>query len=254
MSVIIDYPYGITEGPDQNIWFTSVGNSSIERITPEGVVTAWSDTDIDSPQYITSGPSGPGAALWYTNYANSTIGRITTAGVTTLYTAPSGKRSYIASPAGIATGPDGALWFCNFRGNTIGRITVAGVITNYKGSGIGGPMGITAGPSGAMWFTNFQGNSIGRITTAGVVEVPSPNSFNPVSAPLSITFADGSLWFTSTGNNLVESTTGHITKGKITIRTYGNSAIDEPYSIAPGPSSTLWFTNSGSNAIAYLKL
>ncbi len=85
------------------------------------MVSAYTDSSIDAPYAIASGPDG---ALWFTNVgttaSNGSIGRITITGVVTNYTDPS-----ISDPQGITRGPDGALWFTNIDGspNSIGRIT-----------------------------------------------------------------------------------------------------------------------------------
>ena len=67
-------PEGIASGPDGNLWFTNVANSSIGRITPEGEIANFTGEGIERPTGITAGPDGN---LWFTNNGNSSIGRIT---------------------------------------------------------------------------------------------------------------------------------------------------------------------------------
>jgi streptogramin lyase len=158
----INHPSGITPGPDGALWFTSPGNSSIDRITTTGQVTSYTDPSISNPFEITAGPDG---ALWFPNFAiDGSIGRITTTGQVTSYTDPS-----LSSPYGITSGPDGALWFTNQQDGSIGRITTTGQVTNYTDPSISSPYVIIAGPDGALWFTNYGNNSIGRITTSSPV-------------------------------------------------------------------------------------
>ena len=177
----IDFPAGITSGPDGALWFTNSGNNSIGSITTAGVVTNYTGTGIANPLGITSGPDG---ALWFTNSTGNSIGSITTSGVVTNYTGPGIDRS-----RGITAGPDGALWFTNYgndihradhdlggrdqlhrhrhhgsardhrrtgrralvhelrQQHSIGSITTSGVVTNYTGTGIDRPYGITSGPT-----------------------------------------------------------------------------------------------------------
>ncbi len=203
----INFPTGITTGPDGALWFTNSGSNSIGRITISGVVTNYSDPSVDAgPTAITTGPDG---ALWFTNSGSNSIGRITTSGAVTIYTSLS-----INGPNGITAGPDGALWFTNDGDDSIGRITTSGVATSYTDPSINSPGGITTGPDGALWFTNgasppitFSGggfftggsSSIGRITTSGVVTNYSAPS---ISSPSGITAGpDGALWFTNDGSS-----------------------------------------------------
>jgi virginiamycin B lyase len=74
--------YGITAGPDGNLWFT-VGYDAdkILRMTTSGVFTAFTvSTVVDVGSIgITAGPNG---ALWFA-YQTGKIGRITTSGTVT---------------------------------------------------------------------------------------------------------------------------------------------------------------------------
>src|SRR5262249_43079039 len=58
-------PFGITRGPDGNLWFTESLAGRIGRITPAGVVTEFSAgiTPGGQPAEITAGPDGN---LWFT--------------------------------------------------------------------------------------------------------------------------------------------------------------------------------------------
>ena len=70
-------PFGITAGPDGNLWFTEFSGHRIGRITPLGVVTEFS-AGISAgagPRGITAGPDGN---LWFTELSGQRIGRITT--------------------------------------------------------------------------------------------------------------------------------------------------------------------------------
>ena len=74
--------YGITRGPDGNIWFTEAQrNGAIRRITSDGVVTEFSvGLDVSYTKTIVTGPDGN---LWFTQWDPSTIGKITPAGFIT---------------------------------------------------------------------------------------------------------------------------------------------------------------------------
>jgi virginiamycin B lyase len=96
----IDDPFAITTGPDGALWFTSLGNNSIGRITTRGRVNVFRDERIDQPVAITPGPDG---ALWFTNASyqggKGSIGRITTAGIVSIFPLPP-----VQSPWAITVG------------------------------------------------------------------------------------------------------------------------------------------------------
>ena len=181
----ISEPYGITAGPDGNLWFTNGGFpeiGSIGRITPTGVVSNFTDASISGPDGITAGPDGN---LWFTNSGNDSIGRITPTGVVSNFTGDG-----IDGPTGITAGPDGNLWFTNYGNDStnymhdsIGLITPSGVVTNLTGQWISLPVQIAAGSDGNLWFTNYGNHSIARAVPStedpvSFSDVPSYHSFH----------------------------------------------------------------------------
>ena len=209
-------PWGITAGPDGNLWFTAwndddqnqVSNAAIWRVTPLGVLTEFplpapNEYSYFSPYEITDGPDGN---LWFTGTG---IGRITPAGQITLFPVDTGAVS-------ITSGPDGNLWF---TGNGIGRITPAGQVTEFPipastnecSLGSNNPDGITAGPDGNLWFTEGGCSKIGRITPGGTItEFALPATDNLSQNPwVIVTGQDGNLWFMEGGS----TTIGRFTPG-----------------------------------------
>jgi streptogramin lyase len=186
----ISWPYGITSGPDGNLWFTENSGNKIGRITPGGSVTEFA-TAGGQPWGITRGPDGN---LWFTAALGNYIGPIGTD-----FAIP----TFNSIPEGIASGPDGNLWFSESYGNRIGRITTGGSITEFAIPTSGSsPSGITSGPDGNLWFTEQSVGKIGRITTGGsVTEFAVPTAG---SAPIEITSGpDGNLWFTEFSGNRI---------------------------------------------------
>jgi streptogramin lyase len=231
----IDFPRGITLGPDGALWFTSAANDSIGRIDTGGTVTTYPGPGIDGPFRIAAGPDG---LLWFTNFVGDSIGSIDPGGGVVDHPDPS-----IDDPAGITAGPDGGIWFTNNGADSIGRIDpFSWVVDEYIGAGISQPGAITAGPDGALWFSNFGNGSIGRITTGGAVtNYPDPS----IAQPRGITAGpDGALWFTNSGNGSI----GRITTGGV-VTNYTDPTIAEPIWIAVGPDGDLWFTDAGNDSI-----
>jgi virginiamycin B lyase len=69
-------PYGITSGPDGNLWFTEANGNKIGRLTSQGIITEFAiPTQNSEPYGITSGPDGN---LWFTEIKSNKIGSITT--------------------------------------------------------------------------------------------------------------------------------------------------------------------------------
>ena len=72
-------PFGITAGPDGNLWFTSMNNFRIGRITTAGAITTFTDPagNVALPRGISS---GPGTDVWFASTNSDRIGRIATTG------------------------------------------------------------------------------------------------------------------------------------------------------------------------------
>jgi streptogramin lyase len=115
-------PYGITSGPDGNLWFTEENGHKIGRITTGGTITEFSSglTANSEPVGITAGPDNN---LWFAEFNDSKIGQIATGGTITEF---SSGLTAGGTPLGIVAGPDGNLWFTELNGNRIGQITTGG--------------------------------------------------------------------------------------------------------------------------------
>ena len=243
------YPFGITAGPDGNLWFTEYSDrgNRIGRITPAGVVTEFNlPSSLAEPTGITAGPDGN---LWFIessyNGYNPKIGRINpVSGVVTEFSGVGGLSSSC-----IAAGPDGNLWFGLF--DSIASITPLGVVSYFSLLHSFSPANcMTAGPDGNLWSTvggvELASGTIYRITPAGVVKelgtnISSGNGFPSITAG-----PDGNLWFTGYNENVI----GRLTPtGTVTKFSAGISANAHPYSITAGPDGNIWFTEPGINRI-----
>ncbi len=241
-------PWGLTAGPDGNLWFTENFGpiQQIGRMNPlTGVVTQFPlnplGSQVPDPRSITAGPDGN---LWFTELQGNAIGRITTGGQISLFP--------VLAPFSIVVGPDGNLWFTqSTSANEIGRINPStGVITEFQiGSTnqYSGTDGITAGPGGAIWFTmypnvanNQTAGAIGQLdpNTGAVTLSPIPELSNP--SPTCITVgADGNLWFTDTSHSILGrmTPTGQFTEYPLSIP--GSVALF----VTTGPDGNMWFSS-----------
>ncbi len=158
--------FGITVGPDGNLWFTESIANRIGRLAPTNDLnqrlTAFKEYDPPTPKsaplFITTGPDGN---LWFTEFGANRIGRINpTTGAITEFPLPTPD----AQPISITTGPDGNLWFTERHANSIGRITPSGAVKEYPvPTPFAGLYGITAGPDGNLWFTENDRGKVGYI-------------------------------------------------------------------------------------------
>jgi streptogramin lyase len=164
------YPFGITVGPDGDVWFTEYAANQIGVFLQTSGKAVISEIPIPTaysgPWGITAGPDG---AVWFAEGNANMIGRITTAGVITdEFPIPTANS---LPYYGITAGPNGALWFLEAyeSANNIGRITTAGVVTEFPiPRARSNPNGITAGPDGTLWFIELPSGSdlgigIGRL-------------------------------------------------------------------------------------------
>jgi streptogramin lyase len=233
--------WGVTAGPDGNLWFTDYEADVIGRITPAGVITTFKNPaqDLQGALGITAGPDGN---VWFTDEEADLIGRITPVGTITTFEDPQEK---VEGPLDITTGPDGNLWFTNGTNDapSIGRITPTGTITTFDHPDLENPVGIAAGPDGNVWFTDTSG-LIGRITPAGTITTfDDPQVGEPTDV---VAGPDGNLWFTSFGDDRI----GRITPaGTITTFTDPGGDLFHPETITAAADGNLWFTNRGSNDI-----
>jgi streptogramin lyase len=244
-STVGRYPYGITRGPDGNLWYTEprtndFGNRGVGRITPAGVVTEFSTVNnvfTSAPADITTGPDGN---LWFTESDSDRISRITPGGSITSFAG----LTFSAGPAFITKGPDGNLWFTEPGIGKIGRISTAGAVTEFT-TGYAGA--ITGGADGNVWFSDSSDGRIGRITPAGVVTYFS-NGISAQYAPHGIAAgSDGNVWFVEGipfGSN---DKIGRITPAGV-ITEFSSGVTDHLLAgMTLGPDGNMWFT--GINAI-----
>jgi hypothetical protein len=96
------YPWGITAGPDGNLWFTEAGSNRIGRITPAGVITTFPLlTSSRDPIGITVGPDG---ALWFVENESDRIMRAQLTPASGAYVAGGGQGATIVTGAGAGGG------------------------------------------------------------------------------------------------------------------------------------------------------
>src|SRR5512142_1976228 len=169
----------ITAGSDGAIWFRSKNFNEIDRITPDGQVTA-TKARVE-PFEMTLGPDGQ---IWISECLS--VGPALERQFPLPLPASSDPIDFCTidgEPVGITTGADGNLWFAmdgwghagDASRGQIGKITLAGQITLFDAGG-NNPEQIAAGPDGNLWFTDARHGAIGRSTpSGGITMYPIPS-------------------------------------------------------------------------------
>lgn len=260
MAQVVEYPvgtnpnlvnslYGITAGPDGNVWFTDSAGDAIGKITPEGVVTEF-PVEAPAGDVINGITRAADGSLVFTESQDS-LGRMTTGGqVTQIPIDPTGQ-ALDQVPTAITTAPDGSIWWVDSGLAAVGELTAGGVVHVYElpmptqaAFGLSGLNAIAIGPDGNIWATDSsnQGDFIDKITASGQITTYSlPGGTGPsgiVAGP------DGNLWVTEGGSDsiAVVSTSGQV------LHTYqvpgGGGALQ---SITLGSDNNLYFTEELGN-------
>jgi streptogramin lyase len=260
-------PFGITSGPDGNVWFTEkAGQIAMMNPTTHAITEFAIPTSGGTPTGITAGPDGN---IWFTESSANQIGMLNTStDVITEFPIPG------SNPTAITAGPDGNLWFTETGSNQIGSINPTNkAISQYTiptgGSSPTGitagainpfthtfteyvipqassqPNGITAGSDGNIWFTESNANRIGQVsTTTHVITsflIAGPGEPRSIAAA-----ADGNLWFTEVGTNQIGTLT--LPGDTISLMTIPTAATS-PAWISVGPGGTLWFAESATSQV-----
>ncbi len=201
-------PTGVAVDIVGRVVVADLGNHTIRRITPEGVVTTVAGTAgvagsvdgtgaaarFNSPLDVTTGPVlNGGGTIYVTDFGNHTVRKITTAGVVTTLAGTAGATGFVDGTGAAARfdGPRGPttdaaenLYLADFNNNTIRKITTTGVVTTV--AGFPGSAGSADGaatsarfwapadvamhaPSGALLVAEIGNKSVRRISTSGIV-------------------------------------------------------------------------------------
>ena len=245
---ITEFPVGgnpipLALGSDGNFWTWSSGTSSVSRITPTGVETAF-PTPVSfpgaTPGHCVDGRDG---GMWCASFGQ--IVRVSQSdGTASAFVPPP------SSASDLVLGPDGALWFTDPSTNQIGRLTISGAVTEYPLPPAFDPRSITVGSDGALWFTGLTG-AVGRLdqTGSGFLSFALPASPEPSGAITS--GPDGHLWFGLVRSNgpIPHSVARLGLSGQLTEMPLANPSSSGVLDIVTGPDGAMWFTDEQANAV-----
>ncbi len=242
----------IVQGPEGNVWFTSLEQVGFVDDLGEATTFDYFGTDeiqaIGLPNAIAVGPNG---AIWFADESNpGSISEINSYGEITRHIIPTPSASWMLK--GLTSGSDGALWytqapFGSGESAAIGRITTDGEVSTWPlTSPDSDPFQIVSGPDGALWFTDAGTHAIGRITTGGeIVEYPIPTSVDKYG-PFGLTVSNGSLWFTTATHIGQITTAGQITLWPVT-------GAQELSGITAASDGTLWVMDQAAGTAYHIE-
>ena len=198
-------PFGITAGPDGNVWFTELNGDRVGRVALSTFPTAGSITECGTlaasaqPADITSAPGS--AKVWFDEFSADKIASVNTSTCAyTEYQIPTGG----AQPSGLVADQSGVLWFAESATGVaaIARMTTSGVFNEYPVALAGSdPVDVAIAGDNTVWYLDNGRNSVGHLTFPGgsptFVDYAIPS--NPAQPATMTLGPDGNLWFTELG-------------------------------------------------------
>jgi YD repeat-containing protein len=236
------HPFGITSGPEGNVWFTDAGTGKVTEMSIESGPLSAPKTEYAVENFEPMGiATGSEKNLWFVQHTVRNVVRMTPSGSVATYKLVKAG----ASSVGIVNGPDGNLWIAASGTNAIAVMNIKGeVLHEYALASGSKPYGIAVGPDGNLWFAENGTDKVGKITTAGAIsEYALPAGAKPywiAAGP------DGNMWFTDNGTSKV----GKISTGGTGLTEYALAAGSQPRGIASGPESKLYVAEYGTSKVA----
>jgi virginiamycin B lyase len=232
-------PFGITAGPDGNIWVAERNSGNIVKMSTSGTILATYNVSGGSIFDIVQGSDGN---LWFSDQNNNAIGKITPSGTITEHTIPTSS----VEPQRLALGADGNVWFTELVGGKVGKITPSGTMAEYSPPGGGGFAqfdGITEGSDGNIWAVDVMSSTIYKISTSGTFTAVNPSQ--SITPNVITAGAGGTLWMNDFNTNKIAKMT---TSGTVTLYTI-NSTFSQFYDITEGPDGNVWYADPGKELI-----
>lgn len=235
------HPYGITSGPDGNIYFTDSG--TVEVIQPNNPMPT---------QYVITGnlfdiATGSDGALWMTDQSIDGVDRMTTTGIVARY-------PFTGTPQGIAPGPNGLMLIADNTSGGVWTLDAGGQYTNLPFSPLGTPSEVTwvpGGTSGDAWFA--ESGYIGdfsltnNVLNAQILVVPPGDTANYIAYG-----PDGNVWVTASGPApfvLVINPATDLITAQILL-----PAGATPQGITAGADHAMWYVDPGTNSIGEINI
>ncbi len=196
-------PWAVAVDGAGNVYVGDMGNGTIRKVTPDGVVSTWA-AGLNWPQGLALDSDGN---IYVADAGHFTILKVTPLGVVTTLAGLAdhqgsadgqGSAAQFGSPRGLARDSAGNLYVGDSLNSTIRKVTPAGVVTTLAGLagtegsadgggsaarfGPNGPSGIVLDSDGNLYVTDSGNDSIRKLTPDGMVTTLAGLSASPGSA------------------------------------------------------------------------
>jgi len=224
-----NFPMGLAQDKDGNIFVADAGNNAIRKITPDGVVSTFAggmegsangtgkEAQFFKPTDVVIDAKGD---IYVTEVYGHRIRKISTSGLVSDFAGSAkgnsghidakGPEARFYAPAGITIGADGNFYVVE-ASNYIRKITPDGSVTTFAGSGNTArtdgtgieasfyhPNSIDSDINGNLYVTEYEDSGIRKITNSGVVASLNQDVRNFVTWPSAIALdKDGNCLITS---------------------------------------------------------
>ena len=230
----------IVQGPDGNMWVTTENNSSVARITPDGVVTEF---PVGNTAYgIESGPDGN---LWVSTEIGVRKVPPANPAASTPYDVglPGGGR-------GIVTGPDGKLWVAGT--NQLVSFSPADPEGTDDSTAIAGldPRGMSVGSDGLLWIAGNNGKVYSATAAATPTVPPSDLPIAAAGGAQDVAGGGPSGQVAYAAPTTDPQTVGRITPGGLPLKT--ELTASDPFGVVFAPDGAYWVARSATNDLLRL--
>jgi virginiamycin B lyase len=230
-------PRSITNGSDDNLWFT-LGTefvpSKIGRITSAGEITEFGPACATC--IVTDIIQGPNNILYYTSN-DPILGRITTSGqILEPIDIPNSN-----AVAGDLAVHGNEIWFTDFNNDSLWRYDVAaGQFTQFP---VPEPADVAVDSGGRVWFTAPLAPGIGELNPSTGAVTMTPTQLTPHQLTVA---SDGDIWFTA---RFTPQGVGELDPDTNNVREFPLTNVG-PEGIAASPDGSVWFTQTTKGNLA----
>ena len=224
-------PLGITMDTAGNLYTANSADSTISKITADGLVTTFPATG-GEPTGIVFDLAGN---LYTANRIGNSVTKVT----------PEGVASTLAS-TGAGTGPvaitadnEGNLYTANADTDTVSKITPSGSVSVLATTG-GNPQGITIDSSGNLYTSDFDTNTITKITPGGSASPLATTG----TGPIGITIDSAGFLYTANFSGSVTRVSPSGTSSTLT------GSVTTPWGIAIDGDGNLYTADSFNDTVS----
>jgi sugar lactone lactonase YvrE len=237
---------GVSNGGDRTedggqLYVSTVGDNSIHRINPAGMVHPFTTSGLNAPVLMDFDHHGN---LYVANFYGNTISKITPNGQATTFAS-------VNAPIGVQFDAHGVLYVSSPFINTISKVSADGTVTPFVTSGLIQPLAMVFDHSGNMYVTNFGVGPPNKPTPgAGFVTKITPDGM--VSTIVAGLTGPTGLVFDRAGILYVASDISRIDKISPdgTMTPFVSSGLNIPADMTFGPDGVLYVANEGGGSIS----